>query len=185
MEKTEREQVLHYLADTREMLIRSVDRLTAEQQFFRSAADRWSVADCVEHVTVVETNILKAIQRTLQGPPDPNQPGLTQGKDRTILEMVPSRQTRVKGPDAVMPNGRWPHFEALLLQFEAARERSVRFAAVTQADLRAFAFPHPFLGPLDCYQWLLFLAAHCERHVHHLQEVKTDAAFPRTFSASV
>ncbi len=83
-----------------------------------------------------------------------------------------------------MPKDRWPEFEELLRQFEAARERTLRFAAVTQADLRSRAFPHPFLGPLDCYQWLLFSAAHCVRHVRQMQEVKSDAAFPKGRGAS-
>jgi DinB family protein len=181
VEKDERDRVLHYLADSRELLVHGVDGLSADQQSFRPAEDRWSVADCIEHITVVEENILKTIQRILQGPP---QPAETEGKDQTILQMVPARATRVKGPAAVMPTGRWPDFEELLLQFEATRERSLRFTAVTQADLRVYAFPHPILGPLDCYQWLLFLAAHCERHVRQMEEVKSDPAFPRRQSAS-
>jgi hypothetical protein len=109
---------------------------------------------------------------------------VTQGKEHVILDRVPARASRVKGPAQVMPSGRWPDFEELLRQFEAARERTLRFAAVTQADLRSRAFPHPFLGPLDCYQWLLFLAAHCERHSRQVEEVKADPGFPRERSAT-
>ncbi len=183
MEKTERDQALQYLAKSREMLVHAVDGLSHEQQCFRSAEDRWSVADCVEHITVVENNILKTIQGTLQQPP-PDQPAETQGKEQVILDRVPGRIIRVQGPPQVMPKGRWPDFEELQRQFEATRERTLRFTAVTQADLRTRAFPHPFLGPLDCYQWLLFLAAHCERHVNQLEEVKSDPAFPCSRSAS-
>ena len=77
-----------------------------------------------------------------------------------------------------MPTGRWPDFEELLRQFDATRQRTIGFAEATFAELRACAFQHPFLGPLDCYQWLLFLAAHCERHVRQMEEVKSDPAFP-------
>jgi hypothetical protein len=77
-----------------------------------------------------------------------------------------------------MPQGRWPDFEELIRQFEATRERSMRFSAVTQADLRNHFFPHPFLGLLDCYQWLLFLSAHCERHVRQMEEVKAHPGYP-------
>ncbi len=70
-----------------------------------------------------------------------------------------------------MPIGRWPEFETLLSQFEAARNRSIEFTTATDADLRNHVFPHPFLGQLDCYQWLLFIAAHCERHVRQMEEV--------------
>ena len=35
------------------------------------------------------------------------------------------------------------------------------------------------LGPLDGYQWLLFMAAHWERHLGQIKEAKADAKFPR------
>ena len=182
MEKLERERALRYLAQSREMLIQAVDGLSPTQQSFRPAPDRWSVADCVEHVTVVESNILKAIHRKLQQPPG-DKPD-TNGKDQVVLDNVPGRATRVKGPQAVMPNGRWPDFDECLRQFHAARQSTIGFTEATQVNLRAWAFNHPFLGLLDCYQWLLFLAAHCERHVHQMEEVKSDPAFPRTIVRS-
>ena len=150
--------------------------LSAEQRSFRPAADRWSVADCIEHLTVVENFTVKRIQQLLEQPPAA-QPD-TSGKDQLIVDHVPERTTRVKGPEAVLPSGRWAEFDELLGQFEAARHNTIGFAEATHADLRAHAFPHPFLGPLDCYQWLLFLATHCERHVRQMEEVKNEAAFP-------
>jgi len=159
-----------------------VGGLSAEQRSFRTASDRWSIADCVEHLAIVENNILKSIETHLERPAAPETS--TAGKDELILNNVPNRSIRVKGPDAVMPVGRWPDFDDLLREFEAARHRTLGFAETAEADLRAHAFPHPFLGPLDCHQWLLFLATHCERHVRQIEEVKSDPAFPaRTGSA--
>jgi len=183
VERAERNQLLHYLAESREVLLRALDNLSGEQRRFRPAEDRWSVADCIEHITVVENGILRRIQTILQEAA-PEQVPDTSGKDQVILDHVPRRATRVKGPEQVMPNGRWADFEELLRQFEATRERTLRFSAVTQADLRSRAFPHPFLGPLDCYQWLLFLAAHCERHARQVEEVKSDPGFPRGLGAT-
>jgi hypothetical protein len=178
MEATERQLVLKHLAESRNRLLQAVDGLSAEQRTFRTAKDRWSVADCVEHITVVEGFILNTIHQVIQAPPEPAKKAEVVGQEQIILERVPSRLTRVKGPERVMPTGRWPAFDELCRQFEATRERSVRFAAETQADLRNHFFPHPILGQFDCYQWLLFLGMHCERHVRQLEEVKADPAFP-------
>ena len=178
MEATEREQVVRNLADSRERLVLTVEGLSDEQRTFRPAEDRWSIADCVEHIAVVENSVLRSIHQVLQSPPQPERKNETLGKEQVILERVPARERRVKGPQEAMPQGRWPDFEELITQFEATRERSVRFSAVTQADLRNHFFPHPFLGLLDCYQWLLFLAAHCERHVRQMEEVKADPGYP-------
>ena len=165
------------------MLLHAVDSLTGEQRYFRSAEDRWSVADCVEHLTVVEEFVLQRIQRALQEPPL-GQPAETLGKDQEVVDRVPRRDERVMAPEQVKPIGRWPDGEESLRQFKAARERTLRFSMETEADLRSRAFPHPTLGPLDCHQWLLFLAAHCERHVSQVEEVKSDPGFPRGLRAT-
>ena len=41
--------------------------------------------------------------------------------------------------------------------------------------------PDPFsMGKtLDAYEWLLFLAAHSERHTKQIDEVKADPNFPK------
>ena len=178
METTERELVVDRLAHSRERLVLTVAGLSEEQRHFRPAQDRWSIADCIEHIALVENNVLLSIQRALQSKGEQSKRAEVLGKEQIILERVPARERRVKGPAEVMPQGRWPQFDELLRQFEATRERSVRFSAVTQADLREHFFPHPFLGLLDCYQWLLFLGAHCERHVRQMEEVKSDPGYP-------
>jgi len=178
VEAAERELVVENLAQSRERLILTIEGLSKEQRNFRPSEDRWSIADCIEHITIVESNILRGIQKVLQAPPEPARQDEVRGKDKMILEKVPARRQRVKGPAEAMPRGRWPDFEELVRQFEATRERSLRFSAVTQADLRKHFFPHPLLGLLDCHQWLLFLGAHCERHVRQMEEVKSDPAFP-------
>jgi hypothetical protein len=179
MEATERKLVLDHLTASRDRLLQAVEELTGEQRAFRTAEDCWSVADCVEHVTVLENRILKTIHQALEGPPDPAKQAELRGKDRIILEMVPGRERRLKGPDVVMPKQRWPEFGEMVREFEAARGRTLKMASETQADLRSHYFVHPFLGDLDCYQWLLLLATHCERHVRQLEEVKADPGFPR------
>jgi len=178
VEATERELVVEQLAQSRERLVLTVEGLSEEQRSFRPAQDRWSIADCIEHVTVVESFVLRNIHQTLQSPPEPERQNEVRGKEKIILEKVPARERRVQGPAEFMPQGRWPDFEDLMRRFEATRERSVRFSAVTQADLRKHFFPHPMLGLLDSYQWLLLLSAHCERHVRQMEEVKAEPGFP-------
>jgi hypothetical protein len=177
MDKTERDQIQRLLTQGREFLCQTVAGLTAEQRAFKPAADRWSIADCIEHSVVVESMVLQNVMKTVEAPPSAEKPD-THGKDQLILEEVPKRTTRIQGPPVLMPAGRWPDCDEAIREFEATRARTLGFAASTQADLRAYSFPHPVLGPLDCYQWLLAIATHCERHVHQMEEIKADAAFP-------
>ena len=176
MQQADRDQARRALTESREFLCQTVAGLTAEQRAFKPAADRWSIAECIEHVVVVESAVLQRVQKTILEPPPAEKPD-TQGKDRMILEEVPVRSRQVQAPLALAPTGRWD-CEQVPREFEAARERTLAFAGSTDADLRSYVFPHPIFGPLDCYQWLLAIAAHCERHVHQMVEVKGHAAFP-------
>jgi uncharacterized damage-inducible protein DinB len=183
MEAMERKLALEHLAASRARLLEAVNGLSAEQRVFQPAEDRWSVAGCVEHIILVEDFVFNTMLTALQSPPDPAKQVQIRGKDQIVLERVPARTRRVMGPVEVHPKNRWPEFEDLLKEFETTRQRSVRFASETEADLRSHFFPHPFLGDLDCYQWLLFLGMHCERHVRQLEEVKGDAGFPKGLAA--
>ena len=42
-----------------------------------------------------------------------------------------------------------------------------------------FTLPHPVLGPLDAYQWILRISAHSESHTKQIEEVKADPSFPK------
>lgn len=185
MEATQRTLVLEHLDNSRERLLQAVAGLAEEQRAFRPAEDRWSVTDCVEHIIVVERFIFANILRKIETPPQPERRPEVAGKEHAVLTRVPAREIRVKGPDPVMPTGRWPDFEVMLGEFQQTRDRSRAFAIETQACLEDHFFPHPFLGELDCYQWLLFLGTHCERHVRQLEEVKADPGFPKQRSAGI
>ena len=175
---SEREFVVGHLRQNRERLLVAVDALTPEQCEYHTAPDCWSVVDCVEHIIVVENLIGKRIDLLLSQPPEPEKRAEVTGKEETLLRAVVDRSNRVKGPDFVMPQRRWPEFDELVGEFKATRGRTIEMAATTQAELRDHFFHHFVFKDLDCYQWLLFLSLHCERHVLQIEEVKADPGFP-------
>jgi uncharacterized damage-inducible protein DinB len=177
MTSAERETLLKNLAESRERLLRMAGRLSCEQWHYRTAPGRWTVAECVEHIACVEGRILGAIQKTLQTEPDGSKRSGWEGKEAEMLADVAGRVTRFPAPEMVVPTGRWPEGR-LLDEFEAARERTREFAASTQADLRRHYFRHVVFGELDLYQWLMLLAAHCDRHREQSEEVMASPGFP-------
>jgi DinB superfamily len=179
MTPAERERAVAYLAETRENLLRTARNLSPTQLQYKPAPDRWSVAECLEHIVVVEDVILANIHKSLQQPPDSTKPVMG---DDGVTGTVVDRSFRVQGPDRLMPSGRWGH-DQLLSEFEAARKRSSDFAASTTAPLRQHGYAHPLFGHLDCYQWVLLIGGHGERHRLQAEEVMADAGFPRAAAA--
>jgi len=175
----EGEFVLDLLRQSRERFLGALEGLSPEQKTFQAAEDQWSIADCAEHVGIAENLVYQRIQLALQEPPATERQAEVQGKTEFLLQFVPDRGTRVKGPERVMPRREWKDFSDLIATFEAARNRTIDFASQTAADLHNHFYPHPIFKELDCYQWLLFNALHAERHVLQMEEVMAAPGYPR------
>ena len=182
MTPAERERAVAYLAETRENLHRSTKNLSPTQLQFKPAPDRWSVAECLEHIVIVESFILSTINSTLQQPPAEFKTAMSDDVMNERLKKATERATRVKAPANLEPTGRRPH-DQLHPEFDAARKRTADFISSTKAPLRQSGFPHPILGNLDCYQWVLLIGGHGERHRAQAEEVMADANFPRAAGA--
>jgi uncharacterized damage-inducible protein DinB len=183
MTPAEREFALHQLTESREGLLRMAQGLSREQWHYRSAPGRWTVAECVEHIVTVEARLLDRIQKSLEKEPDPSKHSALEGQDHALIAKTVARVDRFQAPEVLVPTGRWPH-EQLLPEFEVARRLTRDFAVGTQADLRRHFFKHPIFGDLDLYQWLLLIAAHCDRHRVQCEEVMSSPAFPRAQPAN-
>jgi DinB superfamily len=174
----EREQALHYLAETRAGVIEAVKGLSDAQFNFKPAPDRWSVAECLEHIAIVEDLTLNGIRPRLEKGAAPAADRDVKQIDAMVLAKVPDRSTKVQAPPQLHPTGRQTP-ATTLEHFLASRQQTVNWLK-SDSDLRGHVVDHPVLGPLDGYQWILAVAAHSERHTKQILEVKTDPNFPRT-----
>ena len=162
-----------------ESFLPAVTGLTAAQESFRPAADRWSIAENVEHVALVNRNFFRLVSRLHQqalnegaGQPQPiAQPQLLALSD-------PNRERRVEAPERVRPGGSQTVADSLTNMLETAqlfREAQPRFEAV---DLTGPKFTHR-LGELNAYQWLVLLGEHQKRHLDQIAEVKASPGYPQ------
>ncbi len=177
----ERDRAMSYLHATRKQFLDTVSPAAPEQWSFRPAPGAWSMAEIAEHLAVTEEVVMDSIEKALAAPPvSAEKKAETAGKDDFVLRAVPSRSRKVQAPEPVQPTGnRWATRDALATEFKARRDRTLAFIEKTNRELRAHVAPHPALGPLDTYQWILFLAAHTERHLQQMQEVMSASGYPK------
>ena len=175
MTPAERELALTQLDHSRERLLRAVHGLSSQQLLFRPEPGRWSIAENIEHLVVVEKRLVGAIEKLLQEPPDlSKRPSMN---DDQVVAVVGTVVKPFQAPSHVVPTLRWST-EELLREFHAARQRTRDFAGTTDGDLRHHFINHFVFGDLDCYQWLLLIGAHCHRHTAQSETVKSSPAFP-------
>ena len=81
----ERAFALQQFQTTRDNFLKSIAGLSEKQWTFKSAPDRWSVAEVAEHITVAESTIFGLVQKMMQSPAAPEKRELVKGKDQMIL----------------------------------------------------------------------------------------------------
>jgi len=176
MTPAEREFALTQLDQSRERLLSILHELSRDQLLYRPEPGRWSIAENVEHLIVVEKRLVGAVARLLQEPPDLSRQ--CEIEDGELIRKVGTVVSPVQAPAHTLPTLRWPA-EELSREFETARQHTRDFTSAANVDLRHHFMPHFVFGHLDCYQWLLLIGAHCNRHSAQCEAVKAGPGFPR------
>jgi hypothetical protein len=179
--ETERAALVQHLTTTRDQVLAESAKLTDAQWNFKAAPDRWSVGEVVQHLVLAEPFLFGAQQKLLSAPPaTAEQLAATKGKEEMIRKVIPDRTKKFQAPEPLQPaTGTKVGGQAeTVAAFRDLRAKTIDYATKTKDDLRGRIGESP-LGPLDGYQWLVFIAAHNERHLAQLREVKTDPKFPK------
>ncbi len=176
----ERDFAVSNIQASRKMFLDSIANVSEAQWKFKPAPDRWSIAECAEHIALSEDGLLELVtQKILKSEAVARENPASRAQDEAILKLVRDRGKKANAPERLQPTGRWPGREALIAHFSESRDRTIAFVRNTQDDLRSHSMPHPVSKSLDAYQWLLLVSAHVERHTAQLNEVKAHPDFPK------
>jgi uncharacterized damage-inducible protein DinB len=166
MAPQEMKDVAGQLESARAELIGVVGRLTEEQAGTRPAPDRWSVLECLEHVSFVERRFLGMVKESAAGTPAERDAA----KEAALTERVINRSSKRTAPEAVHPTGKYRSLSEALQDFNSARGETLRFASEEGENLLSRSATHPVLGPLNGVEALLLIAGHGRRHTAQMRE---------------
>ena len=180
---TELQQGRLYLEQTRDLAIGATKGLSEAQWNFKPAPDRWSIAEIVEHMVLTQNFALGPIRAQLAQAPKAQERDAKQ-VDSLLLAKFPDRLQKFNAPDVLKPTGRWTPAESLerllgnTTKLEEYLESTpdLRQHTIEGAPLKALS--QGKYDQMDGYQWILATAAHTERHVKQILEVKADPNFP-------
>jgi len=174
----DRDSAMKYLQSTKQGVLDATQGLTAAQWNFKPAPDRWSAAEVVEHLAAAEDMFYGMITtQVLKAPPHPAGDDV-KAIDQMILVGVPDRSHKAQAPEPLKPTNRYGSPDAALKHFVESRDRTEDLLTKND-ELRAHAADSPMGKKLDGYEWILFAAAHSERHTKQINEVKADPNFPK------
>ena len=174
----DREKAMKYLESTKQGVADATKGLSAGQWNFKPAPDKWSIAEVTEHIAAAEDYLRgMVVEKVMVGPARPAGENVTE-IDEMILKMIPDRSHPAQAPDPLKPTNRFGSPEASLKHFMETRATTEDFLTKTP-DLREHAIDSPFGKKLDGYEWVLFIAAHSDRHTKQILEVKSNPNFPK------
>lgn len=166
MAPQEKNEIVEQLESGRVELIAVVSGLTEDRAKTRPAPDRWSVLECIEHVSFVEGRFRGMVEQSASqdvAAPD-------KAREALIVGRVVDRTTKRNAPEAIHPTGKHTCIAEALEQFNATRDQTVQFAREQGARLYGRSAAHPVFGTLNGVEALLLIAGHGRRHTEQMRE---------------
>src|SRR5215470_9568801 len=173
----DKEKALALLENSKKGVLAATKGLSPDQWNFKPAPDKWSIAECMEHIAAAEDFIRGQIEQNIMKAPAAPDRDIAK-TDAGILAMVPDRSNKVQAPEPLKPTNRFGSPQAAIKHFVESRASTEDFLKKT-ADLRGHAVDSPGGGGMwDAYEFILLIGAHSERHTKQIEEVKTSAGYP-------
>jgi uncharacterized damage-inducible protein DinB len=164
----ELDSIIACMAKAQRRLLSAADAVPAEEWKTRPSEGRWSAAELVAHLMMVERAVIGKADRVAQKPP--KRVSLLM-RIHIPMALVESRWIRRKSPVPVEPemlSGK----EEMLAELRTVRERSLAFLDETKGrNLGEYCWKHPALGTLNAYEWMQFIASHELRHTKQMKEI--------------
>jgi len=169
----ERRELLEHLKTSRGIFHEALKGVSPAQARFKPAPDKWSILECAEHIAQSEQLLLAD---ALAGLSLPAGGAASRVDQESLLQTWGTATVKAKSSGDYDPIGRWPDLASIEKVFDARRERAIDFVSETERDLRG----RICCGDLDIWQQILGMSAHTIRHVHQMEAVKADPAYPHS-----
>ena len=169
--------------EVRTALTDRVAGLDESQLKQRCDGEGWCPEELAEHLAIVESSITGVVERLLAKSEELNTAPGAEGKiDPPVKFPSVVRNPeflKVEAPERIRPTGGVPVSESLARLEQSRRAIKSLLPRMAAVDLSAAKFPHPLMGELNLYQWLLFISEHEARHLAQMENILLGARTAR------
>ena len=165
--------VLARLDRSRAELGATVESIAVGLRQQRPAPDRWSTAEVLEHLSLVERLITGRMADAIASARGRGLAAETSARaplPDAIETRMADRSTRRNAPEASIPTGTVDAAAALRAIEEGHHRLRALAGDVDGLALGEVTFEHPFFGPMTVYQWIELMAAHEGRHTEQIRD---------------
>jgi hypothetical protein len=169
------DEIFAHIDGVRTSLTNKVKELGDADLNQRCQGEGWCPEELVEHLSIVERSITNVVERLLAKSEEINRPAGADGKIDPPVKFTSAVRkaglNKVEAPERIRPQGGVPVAESLEKLEESRgyiRGLRPRMAAIDLSDAK---FPHPMMGELNLYQWLVFISEHEARHLAQIENI--------------
>ncbi len=175
------QEVVDFLSAEREKFLATAEGLTEAQLNFKPADDHWSIKEIFHHIWMVEGLTARLMAKMLQQATENNFPQ-DGDPDGSVLGSLAAHAEKLgnkfQAPERVVPLDALPLGDSIVRMTETRTKLLEPLPELCKYDVAELVFPHPALGPINTYQWLLVMGGHEARHRKQIDRVKAHANFP-------
>lgn len=152
--------------------------LSDKQLYFKVKQKKWSIAECIEHVTLAEIHFSEIVEDEMKKPSNPMDRSKINIKDEKIRPKMLSRIWKAKSPEVFKPSGKFKNPKEAIIAFKEQRLITIEYIKTTNDDLRNHFWKHRLTGTIDLYQTIILMSAHLERHIKQMEKIKKNQYYP-------
>ena len=178
------EDICSHKRATLARIIEVVGVLSIEQSNQRPIGGGWTIAEIIEHLSIVDGQMLQLVSALLRK--SENATDARPSSSTFVISLDTLAQQfgtqRIATRDNFQPTGR-PSIAQSLASLNDTQEQLCNLSPrLISVDLCGVTFPHWFLGPLNLGQWLAFIGYHEQRHLNQVLSILAQPDFPQVGS---
>lgn len=173
MEFNNVDEIYTALDGARRKFKQTTAHLSDEQAKLRENGEGWTVAEIAEHVGIVLSGALMITKKLLaQAEKDGGKSDGNFNPPLSFAEQVNQlKDAKLEAPEMVRPQGGKSISESLAKLDESLQALKDLRSRIVAADSSHTKFPHPFLGDLNLYEWLILAGLHERRHLAQIERI--------------
>ena len=145
--------------------------LTEEQTAAMPEGEKWTIAEIVEHIAIVQEGMMKISAKLLTQAKAAGKTsdGTARLSENFAVKAAEAQRLKFEAPDRVRPTGNQTIAESLTKMEETRRALEDLRPLFESVECSDFKFPHPFMGDLTAHEWLALIGGHEARHLRQIE----------------
>ena len=155
----------------RAQTLKTLSNLTDEQTRFLPDGEKWTIAEFVEHIAIVEDGMAKISAKLLSQAQNAGKAsnGNANLSENFTQKAATMRDKKFEAPERVRPTGKKTIAESLEKLRETRMQLENLRPLFEQFECSDFKFPHPIMGDLSATEWLALVGGHEARHLRQIE----------------